>query len=116
MHLQPGVDLLEEPLRHMNVYLQTISRTRLCLDSHHLNHLHSDEYPHLRTFRSLVLTMVKLLLDSSSLRMDMIEDTRRRLNTGLNRDTSSRGRASMGNNKVDMGMECRLVLDEECKL
>ena len=100
----------------MSVYLQTISLTRLCLDSHHLNHLHSGEHPHLRTFRSLGLTTAKLLLDSSSLRMDMIEDTRRRLIIGLSRDISSRRRASMGNNKVDMGMECRLVLDEECKL
>ena len=100
----------------MSVYLQTISLTRLCPDSHPLNHLHSDEYPHLRTFRNLGLTTVKLRLDSSSLRMDMIEDTRRRLNTGPSRGTSSRGRASMGNNKVDRDMECRRVLDEECKL
>ena len=100
----------------MSVYLQTISPTRLCLDSHHLNHLHSDEYAHLRTFRSLGLTTVKLLLGNNSLRMDMIGDTRRRLNIGLSRDISSRDRASMGNNKVDMGMEYQLVLDEECKL
>ena len=100
----------------MSAYLQTISPTRLCLDSHHLNHLHSDEYPHLRTFRSLGLTTAKRLLDSSSLKMGMIGDTRRRLNIGLNRGTSSRDRASMGNNKVDRDMECRRVLDEECKL
>ena len=116
-HPQLGVDLLEEVLRHMSVYRQTISLTRLCLDSHHLNLLLlSDEYPHLRTFRSLVPTMVRLLLDNSSLKMGMIEHTRRRLNIGPNRDISSRDKVSMGNNKVDRDMEYQLVLDVECKL
>jgi hypothetical protein len=116
-HPQLGVDPLEEALLHMSVYQQTISPTRLCLDSHHLNLLNlSDEFPHLKTFRSLVPTMVRLLLDNSSLKMGMIGDTRRRLNTGPNRDISSRDRASMGNNKVDRGMEYQRELDAECKL
>jgi hypothetical protein len=116
-HPQLGVDLLEEVLRHMSVYRQTISLTRLCLDSHHLNLLLlSDEYPHLRTFRSLVPTMDRLLLDNSSLKMGMIEHTRRRLNIGLSKDISSRDKVSMGNNKVDRGMEYQRGLDVECKL
>jgi hypothetical protein len=116
-HPQLGVDPLEEVLRHMSVYRQTISLTRLCLDSHHLNLLLlSDEFPHLRTFRSLVPTMIRLLLDNSSPKMGMIEDTRRRLNIGPNRDISSRDKVSMGNNKVDRGMEYQRELDVECKL
>ena len=100
----------------MSVYLQTISLIRLCLDSHHLNHLHSDEYPHLRTFRNLDPTTVRLPPGNSSLRMDMIGDTRKRLNIGLNRDTSSRDKVSMGSNKVDRGMEYQRELDEECRV
>jgi hypothetical protein len=110
------VDLQAELLRRTSVYRQTISLTRLCLDSHHLNHPHSDEYLHLRTFRNLDPIMVKPRPDNSNLRMDMIGDTRRRRNTGLSKVISSRDRASMGNNKVDMDMEYRLVLEEECKL
>jgi hypothetical protein len=116
-HPQLGVDLQEGALRHMSVYQQTISPTRLCLDSHHLNLLLlSDEYLHLRTFRSLVPTMVKLHRDNSSLKMGMIGDTRRRLNIGPNRDISSRDKVSMGNNKVDRDMEYQRELDVECKL
>ena len=101
----------------MSVYQQTISLTRQCLDSHHLNLLLlSDEYLHPRTFRSPGPTMARLLLDNSSLKMGMIEHTRRRLNIGLSRDTSSRDRASMDSNKVDTDMEYQLVLDVECKL
>ena len=101
----------------MSVCQRTISPTRLCLDNHPLNRLLlSDEYLHLRTSRNLDLTTVRLLLDSSSLKMDMIENTRRRQNTGLSRAISSRDRASMGNNKVDRGTEYQQELDEECKL
>jgi hypothetical protein len=109
------VALLEEPPPHMSVYRQTISLTRPCLDSHHLNHLLSDECPHLRTSRNLDPTMGKLLLDNSSLRMDMIGDTRRRQSTDPSKDTSSRDRANMGTNRVDRDMEYQLVLDVECK-
>jgi hypothetical protein len=116
-HPQLGVDPLEEALLHMSVYQQTISPTRLCLDSHHLNLLLlSDEFPHLKTFRSLVPTMVRLLPDNSSLKMGMIEHTRRRLNIGPSRDISSRDKVSIGNNKVDTDMEYQRELDEECKL
>jgi hypothetical protein len=110
------VDLLEELLRHMSVYRPTIGLTHQCLDSHHLNLLLSDEYPHLRTFRNLDPTMGKLLLDSSSLRTDMIGDIRRRQSTDPSRDTSSRDKVSMGNNKVDRGMEYPRELDVECRL
>ena len=116
-HPQLGVDHLVEELRHMNVCQQTINPTRLCPDSHHLNLLLlSDEYLHPRTLRSLVPTMVRLLLDNSSLKMGMIGDTRRRLNIGHNRDISSRDKANMGNSKVDTGTECLRGLDVECKL
>jgi len=101
----------------MSVYQQTISLTRQCLDSHHLNLLLlSDEYLHPRTLRSLVPTMVRLLLDNSSLKMGMIGDTKRRRNIDLSKVTSSRARASMGNSKVDTGTECLRGLDVECKL
>jgi hypothetical protein len=41
----------------------------------------------------------------------------RRPSIGLSKDTSSRNGASMGSSKeVDMGMEYRPGLDEECKL
>jgi len=96
----------------MNVCQRTTNPTRLCLDSHHLNLLLlSDEYLHLKTSHNLELTTVRLLLDSSSLKMGM-----RRQNTGLSRAISSRDRASMGNNKVDKGTEHQQELDEECKL
>ena len=101
----------------MNVCQRTTNPTRLCLDSHHLNLLLlSDEYLHLKTSHNLELTTVRLLLDSSSLKMGMIGDTRRRQNTGLSRAISSKDRASMGNNKVDKGTEHQQELDEECKL
>ena len=97
----------------MSVCQRTISPTRLCLDNHHLNLLlRSDEYLHLKTSRNLDLTTVRLLLDSSSLKMAMIGDTRRRPTTG----PSSRDSASLGNNKVDKGTEYQQELDEECKL
>ena len=116
-HPQLGVDHLVEVLRHMNVCQRTTNPTRLCLDSHHLNRLLlSDEYLHLKTSRNLDLTIARLLLDSSSLKMDMIGDTRRRQNTGLSRAISSRARASMDNNKVDRATEYQQELDEECKL
>lgn len=101
----------------MSVYQQTISLTRQCLDSHHLNLLLlSDESPHPRTFLSPGPTMVRLLLDNSSLKMGIIGDTKRRRNIDLSKVTSSRARASMGNSKVDTGMGYQPALDVECKL
>ena len=112
-HPQLGVDHLVEVLRHTNVCQRTTNPTRLCLDSHHLNLLLlSDEYLHLKTSRNLDLTTVRLLLDSSSLKMAMIGNIRRRRNTGL----ISKDRANMGNNKVDKGTEYQQERDEECKL
>jgi hypothetical protein len=101
----------------MSGYLPIITRTRRC-DSHPLNHLlsRSEGYRRLRISHSLARTTGSHLLDSSNLKMDMIEDTRKRQSIGLNRGINSRDRdRDMGISK-EVDMESRPELVEECKL